>query len=55
MIQYLEKWQSDNEVWSANEYNLKNFFFEKSYTKYAGETSYRPFSKKLKLSTSLDQ
>ena len=28
---------------------------EKSYTKYDGETSPRPFSKKLKLSISLDQ
>ena len=28
MIQYLEKWQSDNEVWSANEYNLKKFFLK---------------------------
>ena len=32
------------------EYNMKNIFLEKPYTKCVGETSYRPFSKKLKLS-----
>ena len=37
------------------EYNMKNIFIEKPYTKYGGETSPRPFSKKLKLSISLDQ
>ena len=36
-------------------YNMKNIFLEKSYTKYSGETIPRPFSKKLKLSISLDQ
>ena len=36
-------------------YNIKNIFLEKSYTKYSGETIPRPFSKKLKLSISLDQ
>ena len=37
------------------EYNMKNIFLEKSYTKCGGETSPRHFSGKLKLSTSLDQ
>ena len=32
-----------------------NIFLEKSYTKCDGETSSRPFSKKVKLSISLDQ
>ena len=37
------------------DYNVKNIFLKKSYTKYDGETSPRPFSEKLKLSISLDQ
>ena len=37
------------------EYKMRNILFEKSYTKYGGETSPRPFSGKLKLSISLDQ
>ena len=37
------------------EYNMRNVFLEKSYTKCGGETSPRPFSEKLKLSISLDQ
>ena len=28
------------------EYNMKNIFVEKSYTKYGGETVSRPFSEK---------
>ena len=32
---------------------MGNIFFEKSSTKYGGETSPRPFSEKLKLSISL--
>ena len=32
------------------EYNMRNIFVEKSYTKCAGETNPRPLSKKLKLS-----
>ena len=35
------------------EYNMRNIFIEKSYTKYGGEISPRPFSGKLK-SISLD-
>ena len=37
------------------EYNMRNIFLEKSYTKCRGETSPRPFSEKLRLSISLDQ
>ena len=37
------------------EYNIRNIFLEKSYTKYGGETSLRPISGKLKLRISLDQ
>ena len=37
------------------EYDMRNTFLEKSYTKCGGETRPRPFSRKLKLSISLDQ
>ena len=37
------------------EYNLRNYFLEKSYKKCGGETIPRPFFKKSKLSISLDQ
>ena len=37
------------------EYNVRKNFLEKSYMKWGGETIPRPFSKKLKLSISLDQ
>ena len=37
------------------EYNMRNNFFEKSYTKCIGETSPRLFSEKSKLRISLDQ
>ena len=37
------------------EYNMRNIFLEKSYTQDGRETIYRPFSKKSKLSISLDQ
>ena len=37
------------------EYNIRNIFVQKSYTKCAGETITRPLSKKSKLSISLDQ
>ena len=37
------------------EYNMRNIFVEKLYTKYAGETIPRPLSKKSKMSISLDQ
>ena len=35
------------------EYNMRNIFLEKPYTKYGGETSPRLFSGKLKLSLSI--
>ena len=37
------------------EFNMRNIFLEKSYTKCSGETSPRLFSEKLKLSISLDK
>ena len=37
------------------EYNIRNIFLEKSYTKCGGQTSPRHFSGKLKLCLSLDQ
>ena len=37
------------------EYNMKNIFLEKSCTKFGGETSPRPFSKKQNFRISLDQ
>ena len=37
------------------ERNMRNIFLERSYSKCGGETSPRPFSKKLKLTISLDQ
>ena len=37
------------------EYNMRNIFVKKSYTKCAGETIPRPLTKKSKLSISLDQ
>ena len=37
------------------EYGIKNIFVEKSYPKCVGETSWRPFSGKAKLSISLDK
>ena len=37
------------------ENNKRNIFVEKSYTKFGGKTIPRRFSKKLKLSISLDQ
>ena len=36
------------------ECNIRNISIERSYTKCGGETSFRPFSKNLKLSISLD-
>ena len=37
------------------EYNLRNIFLGKSYTKFGGETTARPVSEKSKLNISLDQ
>ena len=39
----------------VTEYNMRNIFFEKSYTKCAGEIIPTPLSKKSKLSISLDR
>ena len=36
-------------------YNMRNIFLEKLHTKCCGETITKPFSKKSKLSISLDQ
>ena len=36
------------------QYNIRNIFLEKSYTKCGGETIPRPFSEKSKLSIHLD-
>ena len=37
------------------DYKMRDIFVEKSCTKCGGDTTPRPFSKKLKLSISLDQ
>ena len=37
------------------EYNMRNIFKKRSYTKYEEDTIPRPFSKKSKLSLSLNQ
>ena len=37
------------------QYNMRNILPEKSYTKYGGVSSPRPFSKKLKLNMSQDK
>ena len=37
------------------EHNMQNFFLEKSYLECSGEAILKPFSKKLKLSVSLNQ
>ena len=37
------------------DFNIRNIFLEKSYTKWGRETTPRVFSEKLKLKISLDQ
>ena len=37
------------------EYNMRNIFLEKSYTKCGAETIFRPFSKESNFSISLDE
>ena len=37
------------------EYNIRNIFLEKLYTKYVGDINPRPFFKKSKFTLSLDQ
>ena len=49
---------TDHEIISYSqlvEYNMRNIFLEKSYTKWGRETIPRPFSKNLKLYISVDQ
>ena len=36
-------------------YNMRNGFFEKSFTKWGGENIHRPFSNKSNLSISIEQ
>ena len=47
--------QSDDGFGQLIDYNMKNIFLEKSYTKCGGGTSPRTFSGILKLRKSLDQ
>ena len=47
--------QLDNYIWIVIEYKIRNFFLQKSYTKCAGDASYRRIYKKSKLCESLDQ
>ena len=54
--QYLEnKGNQTMKFGQLIECNMRNIFLEKSYTKCGRETIPRPFSKKSKLSISLDQ
>ena len=46
---------SDNEIDQLIKYNMRSIFLERSYTKCDKEAIPRPFSKKAKLSISLDQ
>ena len=50
----LQNGQTHSNNWPAK-FNMRNIFLEKSYLKCGRETIPRPFSKKLKLSISLDQ
>ena len=54
IAQYLKS-KGDQTIKQLTEYNMRNIFLEKSYTKCGGETCLRPFRKKSKLSISLDQ
>ena len=56
IAQYLRsKYNGARKFGQLIEYNMRNVFLEKSYTKCGGETIPRPFSKKSKLSIFLDQ
>ena len=46
---------SINGIFQLVEYNMRNIFIEKSYTKFDRKTIHRPFSKKSELSISLGQ
>ena len=52
----MKKKKKKKEKWKRKkkEYNMKNIFLEKSYTKWDTETSPSSFLKKLNLSISLD-
>ena len=55
IAQYLEnKGSQTMKFGQLTEYNMKNIFLEKSYTKCSRETILRPFSGELKLSIPLD-
>ena len=43
-----------NQTMKFDEYYTRNIFLEKSYAKCDGESNFRPFSKKSKLSISLN-
>ena len=45
----------DNQAMKFGQYNMRNIFLEKSFTKCGGKTIPRPLSKKSKLGISLDQ
>ena len=52
--QYLKTYRNQSMKYGQLvEYNMRNFFLEKSYTKYGGGTSPRPFSKISQLSAYL--
>ena len=48
-----DKGNQKMEFGHLKEYNTRNIFLKKSYTKYGGKTSLRRFKKKSKLSISL--
>ena len=49
------KGNQEIKFWSVIEHNIRNIFLEKTYTKCDGEIIPRPYSKKSKLSISLDE
>ena len=49
------KWNQAMKFGQLTEYNMRNIFLEKSYTKCTGVTIPRRFSEKSKLNISLDQ
>ena len=55
IAQYLKKGNQARKFGQLTEYNMRNIYVEKSYTKCSGETTSRPLSKKSKLSISVDQ
>ena len=57
MLPYISRGKDNHTVKFGQliEYNMRKIFLEQSYTKFGGETSPKPFSKKSKLNISLDQ